>query len=92
MINNLPSIAAINLFKAWSYDRSPEECFPVDCKKIAEELKLRVRFEKIDDNGFSGMLDVTQRLILCNENITSKGRKNFTIAHELGHYSLHKNK
>ena len=42
---------------------------------------------------FEGCLYIGDGLkaIIYNDNIVEAGRKNFTIAHELGHYSLHAN-
>lgn len=45
-------------------------------------------------DGFQGMLTAnkarTKWLILYNSTVTSLGRKRFTIAHEFGHYLLHR--
>lgn len=41
------------------------------------------------DLNVSGYLDLTQNAILVNEN-ESKQRQTFTIAHELGHFLLHR--
>lgn len=66
--------------------------FPVNCTEIAEGLGIKVHAEPIDDE-FEGCLYIGDglRAIIYNENILEVGRKNFTIAHELGHYSLHAN-
>ena len=75
--------------------------FPVDVEALAVEYS-RQRFpdspidkvigEAVD--GFQGMLkankDRTKWLILYNSAVTSLGRKRFTIAHEFGHYLLHR--
>lgn len=81
---------AIRLFNAWSAGQSMNDCLPVDCKTIAKELGIKVQAVEIEDN-FQGMLAIegTFKAILYNSNIREKGRINFTIGHELGHYSLH---
>jgi Zn-dependent peptidase ImmA (M78 family) len=77
------------------------ERFPVEVERVAIELS-RVWFpaspvEKVegqDLDGFEGMLAAnkagTKWLILYNSAVTSEGRKRFTIAHEFGHYLLHR--
>lgn len=63
---------------------------PVDVKKIARHLGLEIREHDLGEN-ISGVLFIDKgRGIIGlspNENIV---RKRFTIAHELGHYVLHR--
>lgn len=75
--------------------------FPVNIEELALDYS-RQRFpdspidkvigETID--GFQGMLTAnkakTKWLILYNSAVSSLGRKRFTIAHEFGHYLLHR--
>lgn len=84
---------AIRLFKAWSAGQDLDNCLPVDCKAIAEGLGIRVEAVEIEDN-FQGMLaiDGSFKAILYNSHIREEGRINFTIGHELAHYSLHRNR
>lgn len=88
-----PSGAAIQLLKVWFATRPKEEWYPIDCRAIAEGLKVKVHGEHFDD-AFEGTLCVSDGVsaIIYNEAIEEQGRKNFTVAHELGHYSLHKDK
>lgn len=81
---------AIDLFKVWSFGSSLDNCLPVDCKALAEGLGIKVAGSDIEDN-FQGMLSVEGdfKAIVYNSYIREEGRVNFTIAHELGHYSLH---
>lgn len=77
--------------------------FPIDVEAIARDYSRQVfphapitmveglKFSK----GIEGMLMPNPRRtgewgILYNETIRSKGRQNFTLAHELGHYLLHR--
>lgn len=53
----------------------------------------KIKYKEIDDdeNKFCGVFTKApngQKYIMTNSNINIKGRKNFTIAHELGHYFL----
>lgn len=61
--------------------------FPIDLNLILNHLNLEV-VEKSLTNELSGSLDVVNRKIYLEKN-HSQARKNFTIAHELGHYCLH---
>jgi Zn-dependent peptidase ImmA (M78 family) len=84
---------AIGLFKAWSSGLSMDDCLPVDCKSLAEGLGIKVEGFDIEDD-FQGMLSIEGdfKAILYNSCIREEGRINFTIAHELGHYSLHRDR
>ena len=75
--------------------------FPVDVQQLAlEYTKQRfpdspiamIRGEKID--GFEGMLRAnksrTKWMIVYNNGTASEGRQRFTVAHEIGHYMLHR--
>lgn len=87
-----PGQAAIQLFRAWMATRPEPEWFPVNCHEIARGLGVKVHGEPFND-AFEGALCISDGMsaIIYNEGIDETGRKNFTIAHELGHYSLHKN-
>jgi Zn-dependent peptidase ImmA (M78 family) len=76
--------------------------FPVDVRDLALEYSKacfpdspidRVQGESIV--GFEGMLTAnnsrTKWLILFNDGNGSEGRQRFTIAHEFGHYMVHRN-
>lgn len=77
-----------------------EERFPVDVKKVALELTPLFNDDPITDvqghnlNKFEGALakDPAEPRwgIFYNKNIQHIGRINFTLAHELGHYMLHR--
>ena len=85
-----PGEAAIQLTTVWRSLRGDDSPFPVNCKLLAEGLNVKVHGEAIDDQ-FEAMLGIrgNSRVIIYNENIREKGRKNFCIAHELGHNSCH---
>lgn len=79
--------------------------FPVDLAAIAQDYSRQVfpdepitvvRGEPMFDK-FEGMLAPNPNVkgewgIFFNSAIESKGRRNFTLAHELGHYLLHRQK
>lgn len=64
-------------------------------KEIAEALNLELRQSNELPNDVRGLIlkgeNCNKTQIIINENQMSKSRNNFTIAHELGHYILHKN-
>ena len=75
--------------------------FPVKVDELALEYSqqcfsdapiTQVRGEELDD--FDGLLKVnksrTKWMILYNNAVSSEGRKRFTVAHEFGHYILHR--
>lgn len=62
---------------------------------INEFINQQYKSEKIEvfsvDSDFEGVLIKSgQWKLLYNQNIKNIGRKNFTIAHELGHYLFHR--
>lgn len=70
------------------YFRTP----PIDPEVIAEDLGLNVvysRFRPDVSENLSGYLDIENMEIVVNEAIPV-ARKIFTIAHELGHFIMHK--
>jgi len=89
-----PTQAAIQLTKLWR-DNRPESrpVYPVDCRFIAEGLGIKVHGDDSLGDEFEAalILEADLKAILYNDNIREEGRKNFSIAHELGHFSLHRN-
>ncbi len=92
-----PSKAAHQVTRLWRETISPgPDPYPVDCRKIAEALKAKVHGEYIDDD-FEAQLRIRlvngrrRKVIIYNENIREQGRRNFCIAHEIGHLSCHLN-
>ena len=75
--------------------------FPVDVQQLALEYTnqcfpdspiTKIQGERID--GFEGMLKAnkskTKWLIVYNDGNGSEGRQRFTVAHEFGHYMVHR--
>jgi hypothetical protein len=87
-----PGTWANVLSKAWGRDR-----FPIDVKLIAQDISSRqpdpiAHIQGGDIGDMEGMLLKREKAwyLLYNDQVQSSGRINFTIAHELGHYLLHR--
>lgn len=89
-----PAAWANLLVKAWGPDR-----FPVCVKTIAAEYSRRfsdpiIYIKEAPIDTFEGMLAPLKKrggwAILYNPTIRSAGRINFTLAHEFGHYLVHR--
>lgn len=74
----MPGEAAIQLVHVWRSISESDSPYPVDCRLLAECLEVKVHEEAIDDQ-FEAMLAIRgkTRVIIYNENIREKGRKNF---------------
>lgn len=92
-----PTGWGIQLAKLWA---ASGQGFPVRVKDVALEV-TRARFSEPIGcvvphgiEGIDGMLSKRQKkkdwCISYDENVSVSGRINFTIAHELGHYLLHR--
>ena len=87
-----PTLTAIKILKAWFLDKSNENRFPVDCRGIAEGFGIKVHGDNLEKEFEGGLfIDSDIKAIIYNKNIAERGRINFTIGHELGHYFLHRN-
>jgi Zn-dependent peptidase ImmA (M78 family) len=85
--------AANQLTKALRSALPRERWFPVDPAMIARELKILVVEEDLGLGMEGAMLASGSRsAIVVSTRICDPGRKRFTTAHELGHYSLHKDR
>ena len=65
---------------------------PIDPEFVAESIGVDVvyvKFEGETASKISGFYDVEEETIYINKEIGA-GRKNFTIAHELGHHVMHR--
>ena len=88
---NTPRDKAAQVIAAWLQDKSESDAYPINCIELAKSLGVNVSEADLDLKKFIGCLYITDDVIaiLYNKNIKEEGRKNFTIAHELGHYFLH---
>lgn len=64
---------------------------PVDVRNIAQALGIEVKVEPVDDDlsGFLFREPETGRSVIGVNSTHHANRRNFTIAHELGHFLLH---
>ena len=69
--------------------RSSALAQPVNIDRVVEYLKLSVRKTPLEDE-YSGFLAVKEKTIVINSRHVPV-RQRFTIAHEVGHYQLHRN-
>ncbi|MGP3289270.1 ImmA/IrrE family metallo-endopeptidase, partial [Serratia marcescens] len=90
---NNPRLEASQIAEKWLNAQKSEHPFPIDCIRIAESLGIKVQGAELP-NDFQGALFLTEEVnaIIYNNNIKEDGRKNFTIAHEIGHFILHQDK
>jgi len=90
----MPFKAAFQLSKVWREIQPANQIYPVDCKKLAKGIGLKVHGDSNLGDEFEAGLFIDKGLkkgaIVYNTQIREEGRKNFSIAHELGHYSCHK--
>ncbi|HGM9705432.1 TPA: ImmA/IrrE family metallo-endopeptidase [Proteus mirabilis] len=84
-----PKLEAKKIIDRWQLLQTDNQ-YPIDCIKIAESLGLQVIGCELNDD-FLGLLKIHKGkpILLYNKKIKEDGRKNFTIAHEIGHYVLH---
>ena len=63
---------------------------PVPVARIAKSLQIRIRFSPLDDE-LSGMIYVRRGVPIIGVNsLHHPNRQRFTVAHECGHFLLHK--
>jgi len=80
-----PEKAARELLEAQGIRKAP---IPVD--KIAKALGVQIRYSPLDEE-LSGMIYIKDEIPIIGVNaLHHPNRQRFTIAHELGHYMLHR--
>ena len=63
---------------------------PINIVKLVQDnYGLNIKFAKFKDSTICGFLDINEKSIWVNAE-DSINRQNFTIAHEFGHWMLHK--
>jgi Zn-dependent peptidase ImmA (M78 family) len=65
---------------------------PVQVDKIAHALNVQIKMDKVDDSlsGFLLRDEKTKKTLIGANKSHHPNRQRFTIAHELGHFLLHK--
>ena len=64
---------------------------PIIAEQLAEfYFDLEIEWTSLQNDNVAAALSVSEKKIYVNELITNVGLKNFTIAHEIGHWVLHK--
>ena len=88
-----PKAAANQITKALRAALPPERWFPVDPLVVAREFGIQVHEEDLGKGMEGALLSVGKNsAIVINSLIREPGRRAFTAAHELGHYSLHRDR
>ncbi len=64
---------------------------PVPVEQIARRCGLDIRFQPLDSDLSGILFPAGQRAVVGVNSSHAKVRQRFTIAHELGHFLLHKN-
>lgn len=62
---------------------------PIDIRNLVQNYGLQITFALFNNHNISGFLDISGKSIWVNAN-DAPTRQNFTIAHEFGHWLLHK--
>ena len=86
-----PSQAAFQLTHAWRSACPNDDPYPISATQIAEMLNITVLGDDELGDEFEAALFIRPKgkRIIYNSRVREDGRKNFTIAHEIGHNSLH---
>lgn len=74
-----------------AYDEDQDISPPVDIFRIVTALGLKLKEGRFLDNDVAGAYDKNSKTIFISDK-DPYTRKAFTIAHELGHFILHKDK
>jgi len=63
---------------------------PVPVETIAENLEIQIRFEAAEDNLSGALIRKPREVVIGVNSAHHPNRQRFTIAHEIGHFILHK--
>lgn len=64
---------------------------PINAERLAEfHFELEIEWRRLENDNVAAALSVSKKKIYINELATDVGFRNFTIAHELGHWVLHR--
>jgi Zn-dependent peptidase ImmA (M78 family) len=65
---------------------------PVDLEKIIEDLGVQLEYKPLEDSVSGFCVKKNNEYVICVNENHSPNRQRFTIAHELGHFTLHREK
>ena len=71
-------------------EKADAYAFPVNIERVTECLGLKIVEQPLEDE-YSGFLAIKDKTIVVNAS-HPPARRRFTIAHEIGHYQLHRAK
>lgn len=63
---------------------------PITVERIAKELNIRVRFERFEGDLSGCIVRQGDHVTIGINSFHHKNRQRFTLAHEIGHFFLHK--
>ncbi len=82
--------AALELRASWYHDQRESDSWRIPLVDLVSELGLEIaRFSPADYAGTLGFLDPDDNLIWLRADLTPESER-FTLAHELGHWRLHR--
>lgn len=85
--------AANQITKVLRLALPPEQWFPVRPLDIAQQFGVLVDEDDLGPTFEGALLEANRRCaIVINSRIREDGRRSFTAGHELGHYSLHRDR
>lgn len=87
ILNNNPISAATDLHNKIGWT-NPEDFTLVE---IANALGIAVKVEQIKGSEGRILINGESGIISISSNIIHPGKRNFILAHEIGHFILHKN-
>jgi len=64
---------------------------PLDIKALASLLCIRIRYQDLDENISGSLKNENESWVISVNSSHHERRQRFTMAHELGHYFLHRN-
>jgi Zn-dependent peptidase ImmA (M78 family) len=85
----IEEIESITWDLIWDTYKDKNVVPPIDVRHVADSVGLKIEFGFFEDEEVDGAFDRDSGKIFINSKISPE-RQLFTIAHELGHFILHK--
>ena len=80
----------MNIVEQWKVLNESRNTLPVPVFKLPEKLGIKLNYAFLSDD-ISGMLETVRNAFILTVNASDfETRQRFTLAHELGHYMLHR--